>query len=304
MNTHKVGAFDREEDIRGFVEACDYRLEQDLLLALERLLEDPKLRFFGLTGPTCSGKTTAAREMTEILEARGFVVHMISLDDFYYDKEYLHRRADADPNIEIDYDSEETLDIDCFQKCMEALLLGREAFVPHFDFEAGARRGGRSIRAGEQDVFLFEGIQILYPRVRAIFDRIPGYCSFAICPRSSIETAGETYEPNEIRLYRRLVRDYRHRATDVAFTAYLWESVRANEEVNIFPFLHLCHIVIDSTMPYEIGMLKPYLLPLLEEIPKENAFYFSAQRMMQKMQAVQPICADYMTENSLYKEFI
>ncbi len=291
-----------EAEKQKFVEEADSAFEARMEAALAGL--GTERRFFGLTGPTCSGKTTAAARMTRAFADDGITVQVISLDDFYYDKEYLHRRADADPDIEIDYDSEETIDNELFAEQTNRLFAGKDAFIPHFDFESGSRIGGRTLKNTGKDVFLFEGIQILYPKIREIFAHVPGYCSIAICPTSSIEVGGELFEPNEIRFYRRLVRDFRHRATDAAFTAYLWESVRANEEKNIFPFMPLCNFSIDSTLPYEIGMLKPHLVPLLRGIKSDDPFYAQAQAILQKFDAVQEISSDYMTEQSLYKEFI
>jgi len=115
---------------------------------------------------------------------------------------------------------------------------------------------------------------------------------------------GECFAPNEIRLMRRLVRDHRYRASDPAFTLYLWQSVRENEEKNIFPNANACHFYIDSTMPYEIGILKPYLEELLPTVPTASPFYGEAQNLLARLQAILPIPSSYMTENSLYKEFI
>lgn len=304
MKYYTVRVLDQATDMRQLVAEGDARFEERMERALSSLGEITELRGFGLTGPTCSGKTTAARKMTEFLEEHGLTVHVISLDDFYYDKEYLHQRAEKDPNLEIDYDSEETIDIELLSDTVDGLFEGRTTQIPNFDFKSGKRSGGVLIRPKVRDVFLFEGIQTLYPKVHELLNRHDSYRSLAICPFSAITYGNESFLPNEIRLYRRLVRDYRHRATEPAFTFYLWHSVRNNEEKNIFPRLSLCHAAIDSTMPYEIGMLKPYLVPLLQKIERESAFYDEAQRILNKMSGIQTISSDYITERSLYKEFI
>ncbi len=298
---HIITTYKSEHEMRLSVENADCAFEARMESALAAIGND--FRFFGLTGPTCSGKTTCADRMMKRLSDKGISVQVISLDDFYYDKSYLHRRADEE-NIEIDYDSEETIDTELFAEQMTRLFAGKEAFIPHFDFESGSRIGGKRLIPHGKDVFLLEGIQILYPKIREVFSHIPTYRSLAIFPASSVTVGGQLFEPNEIRFYRRLVRDHRHRATDAAFTAYLWESVRENEEKNIFPFLELCHASIDSTLPYEIGMLKPYLTPLLEGIKAADPFYGEAQHILQKLSGVQPVSADYLTAQSLYKEFI
>lgn len=289
--------------LQAFVRECDARLHTQILQAVDRVATMSDLRFLGLTGPTCSGKTTAAKLLTAKMEARGRRVHVISIDDFYYDKEFLHKRADDDPNIEIDYDSEDTIDVALLAEKTEQLLQGRETELPRFDFQQGIRTKGERILPSSEDLFLFEGIQILYPKVYEIL-RGEAYHSLYICPLSSIEVGGEVFLPNDLRLMRRLVRDFRYRATDPAFTLYLWQSVRENEEKNIFPYTHYCKEQIDSTMPYEVGMLKPCLEELLATVDAQNPFFARAQEMLGRLARVEVVPASYMAPNSLYKEFI
>lgn len=293
-----------ENKLKQLVWDCDRALEDRIDSALDQMEDPSELRLFGLTGPTCAGKTTAAKKITAMLEHCGMRVHVISVDDFYYDKEYLHKLAEEDPDVEIDYDSERTIDIALFAECTQSLLEYKETQLPRFDFQSGMRVKGQCLIPRKNDVFLFEGIQILYPSIDAVLSRHDAYRSFYICPASSIEVGGEEFLPNEIRLCRRLVRDYLHRATLPDFTFYLWESVRANEDRNIFPYVSHCHATIDSTMPYEMGMLKPYLEPLLCTIKPENAYYGAAQELLKKLRNILPVPVEYRTQNSLYKEFI
>ncbi len=299
-----VTPFADEREAQAFVKECESEFENRMEAALKKLLNENSIRLLGLTGPTCSGKTTAAKKMTSYLESTGFRVHVISLDDFYYDKEYLKKRADNATEIKIDYDSEETIDIELLEKTAERLFSNQETVLPHFNFHTGRRTEGARILPQKEDVFLFEGIQLLYPKVDAILEQTPFYQCVFICPQSSIAVGGELFEPNEIRFCRRLVRDARYRSASPDFTFYLWSSVRQNEEKSIFPNVHLCHTDIDSTMPYEIGMLKPYLEPLLKQIPKDSPYSADAEKILKKINLVQPISADYIGVTSLYKEFI
>lgn len=292
-----------EEAMKNLVLQSDRNLEARMEEVANQISAIPDLRLIGLTGPTCSGKTTTARLLTEVFEKCGRRVHVVSIDDFYYDKEFLHARADADPGVEIDYDSEETIDVELLAEKAESLLACRETRMPKFDFHSGTRVQGVTVTPKPDDVFLFEGIQILYPKVDAIL-RQQNYRSIYIRPASSIQIGEEIFDPNELRLMRRLVRDYLYRSTDPAFTFYVWQSVRENEEKSIFPHSHTCNYFIDSTMPYEVGMLKPYLERILSRISKDNEFYKEACEVLRQLQHVQSIPSAYMTPNSLYKEFI
>ena len=303
MGTYTVEIPRNEKELAAFVHACDEQFEREMQQRAEKIASKPSLRLLGLTGPTCSGKTTAAKRLIDCLEAHGHRVHLISIDDFYYDKEILEKRAEEDPNIEIDYDSEETINIDLLAEKTQSLLAGNTTCLPRFDFQTGKSRCGVVITPQEGDVFLFEGIQVLYPRVNAILNR-EGYRCICIAPTEALRIGDMVYDPNEIRLMRRLVRDYRYRSSNPAFTFYLWKSVRENEEKHIFPHLELCHYFINSTMPYEIGMLRPYLEEILSEISSDDPSYEEAQRVLSRIAHVPPIPSELMKENSLYKEFI
>ena len=287
-----------------FVKECDVAFEARMELAIESIAALPNLRMVGLTGPTCAGKTTTAGKLTASLEAHGHRVHVVSLDDFYYDKEYLHSRVAGNPNVEIDYDSEETINCELFAEKVASLWRGDPTPMPRFDFQSGLTVAGDTIDPDEDDVFLFEGIQVLYPKINAILSQYGSYRNIYIAPEHAIVMGDRTFAPNRIRLMRRLVRDYHRRAADAAFTLFLWESVRANEEKNIYPNLGACHAFIDSTMPYEIGMLKPYLEKILAEVPEGDRSYGIARELLQSVEGIPTVPADYMTEHSLYKEFI
>ena len=303
MNRISVALPKNEDELRAFVQICDARFERSLDKVVRKVARTPDLKLIGLTGPTCAGKTTAANKLTDYLQTHGHRVHVISVDDFYYDKEYLNRRAEEDPDIEIDYDSESTIDIDLLAEKAKSLLDGYETLMPRFDFQSGKRVEGERICPREEDVFLFEGIQILYPGVNQILSG-ETYKSIYICPFSELELDGRVFVPNELRLMRRLVRDFYRRASKPEFTFYLWESVRANEEKSIFPHAHLCHEFIDSTMAYEIGMLKPHLQRILSQLTKDSPYYAQAQEMLKKIARVRAVPSEYMMPNSLYKEFI
>ncbi len=293
-----------EEEKRAFVQSCDKDFEARLASLAERIASGNELQFIGLTGPTCSGKTTAAHKLTEALKEHGHRVHVVSIDDFYYDKSYLTARAEKDESIEIDYDSEETIDISLLEEKTKALLLGKETEMPRFDFQTGLRCKGKIITPRKGDVFLFEGIQILYPRVHRILGQ-GAYQSVYIAPMSAIEAGGKQFSPNRIRLMRRLVRDSIYRSSDASFTLYLWQSVRENEEKSIFPNAHLCNSFLDSTCAYELGMLKPYLERLLKDsLKKDGRELDAAQTILLELADIEPISSDYITPNSLYKEFI
>ena len=121
---------------------------------------------------------------------------------------------------------------------------------------------------------------------------------------TSIEVNGVLFEAHEIRFLRRLVRDFRFRNTSPLFTFQIWQSVRANEEAHIFPYIGHCDYFVDSTMPGEVGILKPYLTELLEGVPKDAPFAKACEDILKALSGVEDISDQYLSEKSLYKEFI
>lgn len=286
-----------------FVQYWDKELLQHMKNTARTVSKIPDLRLIGLTGPTCSGKTTAARILTDYLECHGHRVHVISVDDFFYDTENLERSAEQDRENPIDFDSEDTINSDLFAEKIQSLMAGLPTQMPRFDFKTGKQVEGELLTPDPGDVFLVEGIQVLYPKIDAVLRR-EAYRSIYICPSSAIEIDGKYFEPNDIRLMRRIVRDFHFRASPPEFTFYLWQSVRANEERSIFPNVGLCDYVIDSTMPYEIGVLKPYLRDIIGKMNPKNSFYSEARQLLSRLDEIEEVSSEHIAQNSLYKEFI
>ena len=293
------------KDHSKWISECDEKLSERLSAIAEDISLDGEIKLLRLIGPTCSGKTTAAKLLKEKFLALGKHLHLVSIDDFYYDTDILKQMSQKKRSEKIDYDSPDTIDIEALGRFVTEIFTDERSHCPIFDFNTGKRSGYREFKCGKEDVFLFEGIQVLYPCVSEIFQNI-GHPSVEIyiAPQSSISVGGCIFEPNEIRLMRRIVRDRNFRRTEADFTFHLWHSVRENEEKNIFPYVGGCKYSIDSTMPYEIGILKPYLKRAFEKLPEDSEYREEADRIMKKIEKVLPLPDDLIPENSLYKEFV
>lgn len=289
--------FSSEEEKRDAVKREEIAFATRLGRVSEALSADRNNRIVGLCGPTCAGKTTAADRLCAAFAAKGRRVHIISVDDFYYDKEILHRLS-AEEDGQIDYDSPKTIDLEALSACVGQIRAEGVLSCPRFDFDSGVRKEWREIRYGEDDVFMFEGIQVIYPDV--LRQLLPyGFVGVYIAPMRTLCYDGVEISPNTLRLMRRLVRDSIYRATDPVFTLQLWQSVRANEEKRIFPFVDRFAYHIDSTFAYEPGILKPYLSRLLADVAGDEA-----EHIRQSIAKVDEIHRAYLEADSLYHEFI
>lgn len=289
--------------MRLFVQECEESFEKRFESAVKDMAFGKNMRVIALCGPTCSGKTTAASRIIEKMRAHGKRVNVVSIDDFYYDKEELHRMSSDENNGEIDYDSVKTIDMPTLSDFVEKIFCERELFCPVFDFKVGRRVAHRRIESTEDDVFLFEGIQAIYPEVTSLFDT-HGYDSVYIAPQSTLCVGEARFEPNELRLLRRIVRDRIFRGTSAEFTFKIWKSVRDNEEKHIFPYTDRCQLHIDSSFGYEMGILRPYLLSALAEVSHDSEYRDTADNIIRKISFIQDIPSELLAENSLYREFV
>ncbi|MGI6167706.1 MAG: uridine kinase family protein [Eubacteriales bacterium] len=294
--------FESADEARKFVDSCEADFEARLNAVVEKVCSIEGLKLIGLSGPTCSGKTTAANKLDEVMTALGKNVHVVSIDDFYLDRDVLEQRA-RENGGRIDYDSEDTIDFDALAECVEEIFSDGPTLIPKFDFIKGRRTGFIELETDDNDMFIFEGIQAIYPKVSELFHRYI-YKSIYISVESAIEIEGEIFEPNEIRLMRRIVRDFKFRGAKPEFTMYLWESVRTNEELNIFPYALGCDYFINSTLAFEINLLRPYLEEILAGVPDDNKYRERADRILEKINGLEAIPETYLSPNSLYNEFI
>ena len=271
---------------------------------------DHGVRVIRLSGPTCAGKTTTADKLTKVLEAAGRVVHPISIDDFFYGRDVLEAQADRRPDKKLDYDSVEAIDLQALSVCVRELLEKGSTHIPIFNFVTGYAEGYRelTIPEGEEAVFLFEGIQAVYPEVAALFTGVSERSIFINVMKETVlvdeNGAERVFAPEDIRLLRRLVRDEAKRGTAPDFTLTLWHSVRDNEVRSILPHAATCDYGIDSNMAFDIHMLTPHLRRIFSEKPCDGDEVEWAQRILASIRGVEGIPSDCLAPNSLYHEFI
>lgn len=295
--------FASSENGKTFVADAERHFHEEMISLSETVAQGcirDALRCISLTGPTCAGKTTAALLLTRELSARGLGICTISIDDFYLDRCELRSSV---YQKEVDYDSVDTIDLSALAETVSGLRRGGKIRVPIYDFKKQMRTGYRDIYADKDMVFLFEGIQTLYPAVAELLSE-GGCLPIGINTQSGIESEDVSFAPEEIRLYRRLVRDYAFRASNAEFTLTLWQGVRRNEQENIFPHFSLCRRIIDSTHAYEINLLAPYLRQVLSKVPRHSLHAEQAYAICQKIEGFGGVFPEYINRDSLYWEFL
>lgn len=287
-----------EKDIVSLVNECEKDFEARLDIASKQIVNSGATNIL-LSGPTCAGKTTTAQKIISDFVEIGKKVTIISIDDFFLDRE--EERAVCHDK-KIDYDSVDVLDLPLLAECIENAKAGNTIKVPKFDFLTQSLIGYEEHTIGENEVFIYEGIQAVYPEITSLFDG--NYIGIFIDVLDDVAINGVSFKKHEIRLIRRLVRDRKFRGASPDFTFYLWETVRENEKKSIYPNKNICTVQIDSFMGYELFLMKKYLKEVLSEVKADSKYYEKATKLISKIDAFKEIDYKYIPDNSLYTEFL
>ncbi len=257
-----------------------------------------------VAGPSSSGKTTSANRIATQLHAMGHKPVLLSLDNYY------RNRADLTPDENGEYDLEdiEALDITQFSEDIANLLKGKEVETPIFNFVTQRRDvKGRVIKLQKDQPMIIEGIHGLNPRMLGEgIDEADVYRVYVSALTTLNLDDHNRISTTDIRLLRRLVRDYRTRNASMERTLAMWGSVRRGEEKWIFPFQENADSFFNTTLVYEIAALKPYIYPLLKAVPPESSYHSAANGLVKFLNYFLELDSEYdeIPPTSILREFI
>ena len=259
------------------------------------------VRLVLISGPSSSGKTTFAKRLGVQLRVLGLNPVLISLDDYFVDRE----KTPRDENGEYDYEALEAIDLEQFNDHLKRLERGESVDIPRYDFISGTRQWhDNPLQLDERSVLIVEGIHGLNP---ALTPGVPESRKFKIyvsCFTSVALDNVSRIATSDNRLLRRLTRDYRTRGNDALSTLARWESVRRGEEKHIFPYQENADIMLNSSLFYEISVLRPFAEKILREVPDTVPEYDEARRMLKFLDNFIPIAPDEIPPTSILREFI
>ncbi len=260
-----------------------------------------KVRFVLLAGPSSSGKTTSCRRIATQLAVLGFRPLQISLDDYFVERTQTPK--DADGNY--DFECLEALDLDYFGYQMQQLLQGNEIELPRFDFISGTRQqSGNRLKLGAGSIVIIEGIHALNPKLS---EAIPAENKYNIFVSALTQLALDSHNlisSSDNRLLRRIVRDNNYRGYSATDTILRWGSLRSGEEKHIFPFQENADSIFNSSLLYEIGVLKPLAEMVLFEVAQNSPAYAEACRLTSFLSNFKSIKPDYIPPTSIMREFL
>ncbi len=269
--------------------------------AVARANEERGTRMVLISGPSSSGKTTTSKRLGIQLSVLGLRPVLISLDDYFVDRE----KTPLDENGAYDYEALEAIDLKLFNEHLQRLFRGEEVAIPRYDFLTGRSEWHENpLRMDERTVLVVEGIHGLNPRLTpGIADQLK-YKIYVSC-FTSVSMDNTTPIPTtDNRLLRRMIRDYSTRGSDALSTLSRWPSVRRGEERHIFPYQENADVMFNSSLFYEISVLRPYAEKILREVPDTVPEYAEARRMLKFLDNFIPVSPDEIPHTSILREFI
>jgi len=273
------------------------------ILELSKRIAETGKRIVLIAGPSSSGKTTFSKRLIETIAGQGGAEPLyLGTDDYFIDREF----APRDKKGEYNFEGLDAMDVDLFTHNLEDLLSGKTTDIPHYDFLTGEKVfGTRKTKLKKDQVVVVEGIHALNKKMSTGIDEDVKFKVY-ISPLTQLNIDDFNRVPStDVRLIRRMIRDNRARGHNVASTIRLWPKVRIGESINIFPYNNEADEVFNSTLIYELPVLKKYATPLLEEIEPGDPAYGHAKWLLYFLSFFSPIEDESaIPAESILREFI
>ncbi len=263
--------------------------------------QKPSIKLIAIAGPSSAGKTTFTQRLCTQLRVNRLKPIMISLDDYFFDRE----KTPLLPDGSYDFESLKAIDIDLFGQQLLDLYAGKDVYLPRFDFKKGKRVfSTEPVRLEAGSPVVVEGLHALNDEISRILPRYEKYKIYLGAFTQLSINEHNRISTSDTRLVRRLVRDAQFRGHSAEMTFSLWDAVRQGEETNIFPFQEDADSIFNSALLYELSVLKSLALPLLLAVPTDSPWYYQAYRLLRFLSPFTTLELDVVPEKSILREFI
>ena len=289
------------KDMGGVIRASETLHEKQILELVNMIDERKEVKMLLIAGPSSSGKTTFAQKLGDNLRLIGYNPIIISMDNYYKEREENYNKETG----EYDFESVTSLDVDLFNKQMSDLSEGKEVDLPRYDFGKGQKvYENNKLKLKEKDILIVEGIHALNDEMTKQVDKKYKFKIY-MAPITTLNV--DSYvkvSSTDTRMLRRIVRDYNTRKVGVEETLEMWEKIRKGEENNIYPFVDTSDYIFNSSLVYEMGVIKTFAEPLLLQVKKTSKYFSEARRLYEFLNNFLPIETKDIPVNSLLREFI
>lgn len=275
--------------------------EKKIAQIADQIVERKNVKLIMIAGPSSSGKTTTAKRLCVQLKVNGLKPHLISIDDYFVDRELTPR----DEKGEYDFEALKAIDVELFNQHMKALIAGQTVEIPSFNFVLGKREyHGHTIHLADDEVLVIEGIHGLNEKLSYAIPKENKFKIYVSCLTQLNIDEHNRIPTTDTRLIRRMIRDNQYRGTAPEKTLALWSSVRRGENKNIFPFQEEADVMFNTVLIYELAALKSLAEPLLFSVPRTSPYFSEAKRILKFLEYFLPMDLTTIPSNSLLREFV
>lgn len=302
MNTvYKLNTAVENNDIKDVIMLDEALHEKKIANIADDIAKNRNIKMILIAGPSSSGKTTFAQRLGLQLRINKIKPVTISVDNYFVER----NQTPKDEDGKYDFENIDAIDLPLFNEHLTKLLNGEEVEMPEFDFLAGTKRyKGKKLKLEKDEVLVIEGIHCLNDKLTNSIPKDQKYKVYISALTVLNMDRYNRISSTDTRLVRRIVRDYQFRGYSAKQTIATWYMVNRGEEKNIFPYQENANVIFNTSLIYELGVLKNIAVPLLEEITPEEPQYAEARRLINMLKYLKTIPAEYVPANSLIKEFV
>ena len=275
--------------------------EKKLAAIADQIVAKKTVKLVLIAGPSSSGKTTYAKRLSIQLKVNGMKPHVISIDDYFVNRE----KTPRDEKGDYDFEALEAIDVALFNEHMTKLIQGERVEIPSFNFVTGQREyKGHFMKLAEDEILIVEGIHGLNEKLSYAVPKENKFKIYVSCLTQLNIDEHNRIPTTDTRLIRRMIRDNQYRGTAPERTLELWASVRRGENRNIFPFQEEADVMFNTVLVYELAVLKSKAEPLLFSIDRHSPYYAEAKRLLKFLEYFLPMDTSEIPSNSLIREFL
>lgn len=303
VNTlYRLNTIIKKDKIKDYILLDEALHEKKIAGIADNIAKNKDLKVVLIAGPSSSGKTTFAKRLALQLRINGLKPKTISVDNYFVER----KNTPVDENGDYDFENIKAIDTDLLNNDLLKLLNGEEIKAPIFDFRTGSKKYSdeNTMRLEEDEILIMEGIHCLNDELTYLIPKKQKFKIYISCLTVLNIDYYNRISTTDSRLIRRIVRDYQFRGYSAMHTLKMWQSVNNGEAKNIFPYQEEADLMFNSSLIYELSVLKNYAMPLLKEIGQEEKEFSEAKRLYSMLSYFEPISEKDVPSNSLLREFI
>ena len=304
LKVHNVSALNKAKDtyrLTDMIQIEEALHEKKIVFIADEISRQKDIKVVLIAGPSSSGKTTFAKRLSIHLRVNGLNPQLVQLDDYFL----LRVLTPKKENGEYDFESLKAIDLQLLNDNLNDFLSGKEINLPKFNFLTGQRENiYRKLKQQKETILILEGIHVLNDKLtesvpfnQNVKIYVSALNNLNIDPHNRIPTT-------DSRKVRRIIRDTKFRGHSAEQTLDRWDSIRQGEDNNIFPFQENTDFMFNSTLTYELGVLKKHIMPLLQDITEYCPRFLEAKRLIKLLDHISTIQDELVPSNSILREFI